>query len=39
MQISGEPSVIVTFEDGLGIVKSVRAMAESHHQRRWIEIA
>jgi predicted dehydrogenase len=37
--ISGEPSVIVTFEDGLRIEKSVHAMAESYHQRRWIEIA
>lgn len=36
--ISGEPASIVTFEDGLRIEKSVHAMAESFHQRRWIEI-
>jgi predicted dehydrogenase len=36
--ISGEPSSIVTFEDGLRIEKSVHAMAQSFHERRWIEI-
>jgi hypothetical protein len=28
----------VTFEDGLRIEKSVHAMAQSFHERRWIEI-
>ncbi|KRB50233.1 myo-inositol 2-dehydrogenase [Rhizobium sp. Root708] len=37
--ISGAPSSIVTFEDGLRIEKSVHAMAKSFHERRWIEIA
>lgn len=37
--ISGGPSSIVTFEDGLRIEKSVHAMAQSFHERRWIEIA
>ncbi len=36
--ISGEPSSLVTFEDGLRIEKSVHAMAQSFHERRWIEI-
>jgi predicted dehydrogenase len=36
--ISGEPASIVTFEDGLRIEKSVHAMAQSFHERRWIEI-
>jgi predicted dehydrogenase len=36
--ISGEPSSIVTFKDGLRIEKSVHAMAQSFHERRWIEI-
>jgi predicted dehydrogenase len=37
-EISGEPSSIVTFEDGLRIEKSVHAMAQSFNERRWIEV-
>jgi predicted dehydrogenase len=37
--ISGEPSSTVAFSDGLRIEKSVHAMAQSFHERRWIEIA
>jgi predicted dehydrogenase len=37
--IDGQPSSVITFEDGLRIEKSVHAMAQSFHERRWIEIA
>jgi predicted dehydrogenase len=36
--ISGEPSSIVTFQDGLRIEKSVHAMAASHRERRWVDV-
>jgi len=37
--IAGEPSLLVTFVDGVKIERSVHAMAQSFHERRWVEIA
>jgi predicted dehydrogenase len=37
--ISGEPSATVRFADGLRVEKSVHAMAQSFHEKRWVEIA
>jgi predicted dehydrogenase len=36
--IAGQPSATVGFADGLRIEKSVHAMAQSFHERRWVEI-
>jgi predicted dehydrogenase len=37
--IGGEPSSTVSFADGLRIERSVHAMAQAFHERRWVEIA
>ena len=37
--ISGEAASVVAFKDGLRIEKSVHAMAQSFHERRWVEIS
>ncbi|MDE1993123.1 MAG: Gfo/Idh/MocA family oxidoreductase [Rhizobiaceae bacterium] len=37
--IAGEAASVVTFVDGLRIEKTVHAMAQSFHERRWVEIA
>ncbi|WFU09955.1 Gfo/Idh/MocA family oxidoreductase [Rhizobium sp. CB3090] len=37
--ISGDMASVVGFADGLRIEKSVHAMAQSFHERRWVEIS
>ena len=36
--ISGDAASVVSFVDGLRIERSVHAMAQSFHERRWVEI-
>ncbi|MDL2402292.1 Gfo/Idh/MocA family protein [Rhizobium mayense] len=36
--ISGDTASVVSFTDGLRIERSVHAMAQSFHERRWVEI-
>lgn len=37
--IGGEAARVVDFDAGLGIERVVHAMAQSHHDRRWIDVA
>jgi predicted dehydrogenase len=36
--IRGEPADLIDFSAGLGIERTVHAMAQSHAERRWIEV-
>jgi predicted dehydrogenase len=38
-RIRGEPAVLIEFEDGIRIERTVDAMARSAHERRWVEVA
>jgi predicted dehydrogenase len=37
-RIHGEPAVLIEFEDGIRIERTVDAMARSAHERRWVEV-
>ncbi|WP_457089516.1 Gfo/Idh/MocA family protein [Microvirga sp. P5_D2] len=38
-RIHGEPAVLIEFEDGIRIERTVDAMARSAHEGRWVELA
>ena len=37
-RIAGEPARVIDFDTGLGIERTVHAMAQSHRERRWIDL-
>lgn len=37
--IAGQPFTALTFEQGIRIERTVHAMAESHAERRWVDVA
>jgi len=38
-RIAGEPARVIDFDTGLGIERTVHAMAQSHREQRWIDLA
>ena len=38
-RIQGEPAMLIEFEDGIRIERTVDAMARSAHEGRWVEVA
>jgi len=38
-RIRGEPAVLIEFEDGIHIERTVDAMARSAHEGRWVDVA
>jgi predicted dehydrogenase len=36
--IAGKPAQLIGFAEGLGIERTVHAMARSHHERKWVEV-